>query len=82
MKVAPPPPAVAKQPTSEMRRRTLISAKDVGQLLGIPLTSLYDLTRADKIPGVVRIGHRIRYDLDVLNEWLDAGGHHKRDGKK
>lgn len=81
MRVAPPP-APVKQPTSEVRRRTLVSAKDVSNLLGVPVTSLYDLTRAGRIPGVVRIGHRIRYDLDVLNEWLDAGGHHKPDSQK
>lgn len=56
------------------RRRRLADAKDVAQTLGMPLTSLYDRTRAKQIPGAIRIGKRIRYDLDVLEAWLDAGG--------
>lgn len=75
MNVAPPPvKAAINQPT---KRRTLLSAKEASELLSIPLASLYDLTRGNSLPGVIRIGHRIRYDLDALNDWLDEGGHKK-----
>jgi len=43
-------------------------------MLALPLTSLYDHARARKIPGVVRIGRRVLFDLDKLESWLDAGG--------
>ncbi len=74
MRIAPPP---APEKPENPRRRNLVAAKFVSELLGIPLTSLYDATRRGEIPGVVKIGTRIRYDLDLLNAWLDAGGDQK-----
>lgn len=54
--------------------RRLASAKDISKQLGIPLTSIYDRTREGRIPGAIRIGRRILYDLDKLEAWLDEGG--------
>lgn len=71
MNVAPDAPRMR---TAKPERRRLASAKDVAEMLGLPLTSLYDRTRAGGIPGTVKIGRRILYDLDKLEVWLDAGG--------
>lgn len=60
--------------TERPRRRRLATAADVADMLALPLTSLYDHARERKIPGVVRIGRRVLFDLDALDTWLDAGG--------
>lgn len=62
-------------------RRRLGTAKEVAGILGMPLTTLYDHARGGGIPGTVRIGTRVRFDLDKLDAWLDAGGDLERTNK-
>lgn len=59
---------------SDKTRRRYVDAKDVAELLGLPLSTVYDRTRLGRLPGSVRIGARIKYDLEKLEAWLDAGG--------
>lgn len=58
-----------------MRERRLTDAKSVAAGLALPLATLYDLARDRKVPGAIRIGRRLVFDLDTLEPWLDAGGH-------
>jgi len=55
-------------------RPRLVDAKDVAELLGLPLSTVYDRTRIGRLPGAVRIGTRIKYDVAKLERWLEAGG--------
>lgn len=80
MNVSPAAPA-PKGVDHPVKRRNLGTAKEVAELLRWPLTSLYDNTRAGRIPGAIRIGRRIMYDLDKLDAWLEAGGDYSRTGK-
>jgi len=65
---------LARGVTERPKRRRLTTARDISEQLGIPLTNIYDRTREGRIPGAIRIGRRILYDLDKLEAWLDAGG--------
>lgn len=60
--------------TVPLRRRRLVPAKELSKTLGMSLTSVYELTRAGRIPGGIKIGRRILFDADKLEAWLDAGG--------
>ena len=62
--------------TAKGARRRLATAQDVAEYLNLPLSTLYDRARTvpPTIPGVVRIGRRLRFDLDAIEEWVDAGG--------
>ena len=55
-------------------RRRLGTIDDVLEVLPLPKSSLYDLARYGRIPGVVRVGRRLLFDLDVLDDWIDEGG--------
>lgn len=55
-------------------RPRLVDAKDVAELLGLPLSTVYDRTRIGRLPGAVRIGTRIKFDVNKVMQWLDAGG--------
>jgi len=68
------PESMPRGISARPRRRRLATAKDLSEELGIPLTSIYDRTREGRIPGAIRIGRRILYDLDKLEAWLDEGG--------
>lgn len=71
-----PAPETPHGVTTQPRRRRLAKAKDVAAYLGLPLSTLYDRARTDPplVPGVVRIGRLLRFDLDQVEEWVDAGG--------
>ena len=58
-----------------LQRRRLGTIDDVREVLPLPKNSLYDLARYGRLPGVVRVGRRLLFDLDIINDWIDAGGH-------
>ena len=56
----------------------LMTAQEVSVAFKIPLARVYELTRRGLIPAL-RLGHRqLRYDAEVLREWVksasSAGG--------
>lgn len=62
--------------TTTSGQRRLARAPQVAAFLGLPISTLYDRARSNppQIPGVVRIGRLIRFDLAVIEAWVDAGG--------
>ena len=66
----------SRSSSTDARRsmRRLGTVDDVLEILPLPKSSLYDLARYGRMPGVVRVGRRLLFDLDVLHEWIDAGG--------
>ena len=59
------------QPLDQHR---FLTAQEVAKLLKLPLASLYELVRSNRIAGIVRLGRRIRFDAEALNDWLASGG--------
>lgn len=55
-------------------QRRFASVSDVSKLLGLPRSTIYDRARDKRLPGVVRVGQRILFDLEKLERWLEAGG--------
>ena len=51
-----------------------IKVLDVAEITGLPVSTVYELTRQGRIGGVVRIGRHIRFDRSALERWLEAGG--------
>ena len=63
--------SIADQP---VKRRRLGTIEDLLEVLPLPKSSVYDLARFGRMPGVVRVGRRLLFDLDVIDDWIDAGG--------
>lgn len=55
-------------------RRRLANARQASDYLGVPLNTLYDWAEAGRIAGIVRVGRRVFFDLDKVDEWIGAGG--------
>lgn len=55
-------------------RRRLGTIDDVRAIIPLARNSLYDAARLGKLPGVVKVGRRVLFDLDVIDRWLDSGG--------
>lgn len=49
------------------------TVETVALMLGLTKQALYEAVRRGLIPAV-RIGRRIRFDLDRLNDWAASGG--------
>jgi len=56
-------------------RRLLADAKEGAARLHMPLSSFYDGVRAARFSSfIVRVGRRIKVDLERLEAFMDAGG--------
>ena len=51
----------------------LLTVEEVAPMLKMSRQALYEAVRRGYVP-VVRIGRRIRFDLDALETWLECGG--------
>jgi excisionase family DNA binding protein len=49
----------------------LLTPKEVGELLQIPVTTLYGWRYAGRGPRALRVGRHLRYRRDDVEEWLD-----------
>lgn len=51
----------------------LLTVEEVAPMLKMSRQALYEAVRRGFVPSV-RIGRRIRFDLDALETWLECGG--------
>ncbi len=68
----------ARPNVSDRPRRRLGTIQDLQQLLPLARNTIYDSARLGKLPGVVKVGRRVLFDMDVVEAWLDAGGESPR----
>ena len=59
---------------SERTRRRLGTIADVLAIIPLARNSIYDSARLGRLPGVVKIGRRVLFDMDEIDRWLDSGG--------
>lgn len=52
----------------------LLSMGEVGELIPLSKTTLYDMARRGDIPGVVYFGRRVLFDEAKIYRWIDSGG--------
>ncbi len=57
----------------ERTRKPLVGIDEVCRILGQKRQGVYELCRQKLIPHV-RLGRKIRFDMDKVNEWIDNGG--------
>lgn len=59
----------AETPTD--RLPTLLTATDVADLLRTSRNAVYAMAERDQLPGVIRIGRRLRFRRDRLLDWIN-----------
>lgn len=47
-------------------------------LLPIPKSTVDEMARRGRLPGVVHVGRKRLYDVDKIRAWIDAGGEQRR----
>lgn len=50
-----------------------LPAADAARLCGISRASWFKLRAADRVPAPIRLGGCVRWRVDELHAWLDAG---------
>lgn len=55
-------------------QRQLLTAEAVAMRCDLPLSTLYEMVRQDRIGGVIRMGRLIRFHPERFEAWLEAGG--------
>ncbi len=53
--------------------RLALPAAAVAKLLGISLRHLWKLSASGRLPAPIRLGRSVRWRLDELRAWLNAG---------
>jgi len=65
---------LANQSDTRAKRLRLVSAEEAAKMLSLPLSTMYTHARTNTIPGAVRVGRRVLFDLDKLEPYIKAGG--------
>lgn len=52
----------------------LLSAEDVAEYLGVPVTTLYRWRHLGTGPTAVRVGRHLRYEAAAVRRWLRDRG--------
>ena len=66
-------PREVGNPDRDFPRRRLGTVHEAAVALALPLSTTYELVRQKRLPGVVRVGRRIRIDLEKLDRWIERG---------
>lgn len=48
----------------------LLTVRDVALLLSVTPKAVYQMVHRDEVPGIIRVGKRLRFDSRLLLEWL------------
>lgn len=51
----------------------LLSANQVAEMLNISIRTLWRLRAAGKLPAPVRLGGSVRWRIDAIQAWIEAG---------
>ncbi|HEV8450549.1 MAG TPA: helix-turn-helix domain-containing protein [Gaiellales bacterium] len=49
------------------------TARDVAELLQVRVETVYAMAQAGELPQLRRVGVRLRFDLDRVEEWMREG---------
>jgi excisionase family DNA binding protein len=63
-----------EKPHSTAPMSKLVRVGYLAERLDKPESSIYLMVKEGRIPGVVRLGRTIRFKLDEVESWIEAGG--------
>lgn len=59
--------------------KQILVAEEVAELLRVDKQRVYELTRTNQLPGIIRLGERqYRYSAQAIEQFLRGGGTQKR----
>ena len=64
---------VGDSPADSVGPPLVVGAKELAALLRIGLRTVRTMDAAGRLPKPVRIGHSVRWSLEEIRAWLEAG---------
>lgn len=58
-----------------MNQGRLLTSSEVAATFGVTEPTIWRWARSGTLPGVVRLGQRVRFSPDAIQRHLEAGGH-------
>ncbi len=68
---SPLPYGAYSKPTND--QQLLISSREAAKLLKVSDRMLFGMQKSGAIPGAVKLGRLVRWNLQTLKSWLEAG---------
>ena len=62
--------------------RKLVTVDELSQYLSLPKATIYTWVSLKKIPGVVKLGRALRFELEVIDSWIKENGSKEKDSLK
>ena len=63
--------------------RRLAKASEVRELFDLRSNArVYELARRSMLPGVIRLGRQVRFDMNKIQVFIEEGGHQPLDRQK
>ena len=64
---------VSAQNEAPPRPRRIVGVNPIAELIDVKPSRVYELAQQNLIPHI-RMGRQVRFDLDKVEAWLEAGG--------
>lgn len=61
-----------REPSTKAEK--LMTAEAIATRCDMPLSTIYEMARQNRIGGVVRLGRVLRFDPGKFEAWLESGG--------
>lgn len=68
-----PNPTASEPPRRRLTRDDVMTAREVAEMLGLPLSTVYELARRRELPSS-RLGRAVRFVRDDVEQVLRGGG--------
>jgi len=56
------------------QHKVLLKPEVIAERLDVPISTIYEAARQNRIGGLVRFGRKVRFDPDKFDAWLEQGG--------
>ena len=67
--------SVAGEKSSDRRySRKVVTEAELREMIPLARSTLYYYAKKGYIPGVLRVGRRVYFDLQKVEKWIQAGG--------
>lgn len=63
-----------EKPNRPVAASKLVRVSYLTERLDKPESTIYRMVQEGRIPGIVRLGRTIRFKVDEIEAWIEAGG--------
>ena len=62
------------EPLELLNAKRFLTADEVATILTVPVSTVYEAARQNRVGGAIRFGRKVRFNPALLRRWLEEGG--------